>query len=280
MDIVKSECIETISDKRVKIQIKARTVKEAKARLNGVKKKYPEVDLGELQSQIKSNPSYSYDPLQLELSIGGALAGRSIVKTAFSLVVESGVPFKSCEHALDYLLDENGSPCFGYYYEKDLLENRPKGIPLHCVFVKGDPITQQILGYIEYFGNQRVVLCLSSSYKGDSFNNYYAINPKTGQQLDITIDLNFTSNEIQEIYDYKKIPQGSIESAFAEIIPCGIKLSFEREKDRVINEAVRHALANCSAKEGETLSDEQRKRFTSLIIEGIMPFLIHHLPKK
>lgn len=240
----------------VQIQIKARSMPEAKRMLQGVKRKYPQVDLNELLGNAKSESSYCSDMLKFNLSFGGPEAGRSIVKSALALAVSSGIPAKICGEATNYLRKEDGEACFGYFYEFDLIKNRPEGTPFHCISIKGCSKTKQVIGYVEYFGVQRVVLCLSDSYEGEDISNTYAINPITGEELSLIVELDLSNGDIREAYDYKKIPEGSVEAAFDKVIPTGMKASFEKEKDRVVNQAVKHAFENCGAKEGEMLMPE------------------------
>jgi len=275
MNIAKPEYKETPLETGVTINISARSMREAKQMLKGIKRKYPQVNLDELIASAEIKSSYCPDMLQFNLSFGGQKAGRSIVKSALALAVESGVNPKSCEHAREYLLNEDGSACFGYYYEKDLIANRPEGIPLHCVCVKGDPSTKQLLGYVEFFGVQRMVMCLSSLYEGDEFTNCYAINPVEGKELDIVVDLSLSPDDIQAAYKYEKIPQGAVEAAFDKVIPTGIAASFEKEKGRIINQAVQYAFSNCGAKEGEMLMHEHIERLPGLMMEKLEPFLLH-----
>lgn len=277
MDIAKPEYKENIHEAGVNINISARSMKEAKHMLKGVKRKYPQVNLEELISNSEERSFYSSDMIKFNLSFGGEKAGRSIVKSALALVVESGISAKECEHAREYLTKSNGEACFGYYYEKDVVLNRPEGIPFHCVYVKGDPKSGQILGYVEYFGVQRMVMALSSKYNGTEFENSYAINPISGSTLELDFDLELTPNDIQESYDYKKIPEGSVEEALAQVIPTGLKSSIEKEKDRVLENAVQYAFQNCGAKEGEQLTEEHMKKVSSLVYEKLEPFLLHQL---
>jgi hypothetical protein len=93
--------------------------------------------------------------------------------------------------------------------------------------------------------------------------------------LTLLVDLNLSNSEIREAYDYKKIPNGSVEATFDEVIPAGMKASFEKEKDRVLNEAVKHAFENCGAKEGEMLMPEHVNKLTGLMMEKLEPFILH-----
>lgn len=259
----------------VKIQIRARSMPEAKRMLQGVKRKYPKVDLDELLDNAKPESSYCPDMLHFNFSFGGHEAGRSIVKSALALAVSSGISAEKCTEATNYLRNDEAEACFGYFYEKDLVKNRPKGVPLHCVSIKGCSKTKQVIGYVEYFGVQRVVLCLAGSYEGKDVSGTYAINPITGEELDLLVDLNLSSSEIREAYDYKKIPNGSVEAAFGEVISAGVKASFEKEKDRVLNEAVKHAFENCGAKEGEMLMPEHVDKLAGLVMEKLESFILH-----
>ena len=157
----------------VQVQIRARSLPEVKRMLQGVKRKYPQVDLDELLDSAKSESSYCRDMLYFNFAFGGHDAGRSIVKSALALAVSSGIPVDICREAVDYLKNEGSEACFGYFYESDLIKNRPEGIPLHCVSIKGCSETQQVIGYVEYFGVQRVVLCLASSYNVEKPKGYH-----------------------------------------------------------------------------------------------------------
>lgn len=284
MDIEKPVYSETPleSEAGVQIQIKARSMPEARRMLQGVKRKYPQVDLNELLDNAKSESSYCSDMLKFNLSFGGHEAGRSIVKSALALAVSSGIPAEVCVEAKNYLRNEESEACFGYFYDSDLVKNRPEGTPFHCVSIKGCSETKQVIGYVEYFGVQRVVLCLSDSYEGEGISSTYAINPITGEELSLAVELSLSNEVIREAYDYKKIPDGAVEDAFDKVIPTGMKASFEKEKDRVLSEAVRHAFENCGAKEGEMLMPEHINKLTGLMMEELKPFILHQFsqPRK
>jgi hypothetical protein len=281
MDIEKPIYIEKQleSGAGVQVQIRARSIPEAKRMLQGVKRKYPQVDLNELLDNAKSESSYCPDMLNFNFSFGGHEAGRSIVKSALALAVGSGIPAKLCIEAIDYLKNDESEACFGYFYETDLIKNRPEGIPLHCVAIKGCKKTKQVLGYVEYFGVQRLVLCLASSYEGEDISNTYAINPITGEELNLLVDLNLSNSDIREAYDYKRIPSEAFEDVFGKVIPTGMNSSFEKEKERVLNKAVMYAFENCGAKEGEMLLPEHVNKLTGLMMEKLEPFLLHQFSK-
>lgn len=265
------------NDKGVKINITARNMAEAKIMLKGIARKYPQLNADELLERAETKSSYSHDVIKFNISFGGLDAGRSFVKTALALLSTTGISVRDCEHAMRFLRQEDAEPCFGYYYEKDLVIERPAGIPLHCVHVNGDPDKGLIRGYVEYFGVMRVVMCLSSSYSGSSFSATYSINPTHSEELDLVVDLDLALSDIRKAYDYEKWDSHAVERAMGAVIGPALETHHKKEKERVIEEAVRYALTNCGAKEGELITEEQHHRLRGLLWEKLEPWLVNQL---
>ena len=262
---------------RIEVQIEARSTNDLKEILKGVKRKYPQVDIDELISHAKKQSSYLSEPLKIPLSLGGLTAGRSIVKSAMALAVKCGVIPRVCEKAREYLLNADGEPCFDYYYEKDFVTNRSHGIPFHCVSVRGDRNTKQLVGYVELFGWLRMLICLSEKYEGREFVDCYAVDPIEGTELDITVNLDVTPEDVRAAHNSESPDYSSARAAFEKIVSRGQQVAFEKEKSRVIDHAVEYAFLNCGAKEGESLTPKHVDELGRLIIENLEPFLGHLL---
>ncbi|UWF49679.1 HNH endonuclease [Pseudomonas sp. N3-W] len=274
MSPAKVDFKEEIVDGKTKIRIVARDMREAKSILKGVKKKHPSIDIEKLTFGLQPTQEYLSGMLEFDLTLGGVSAGKSIVKSALALAHSVGVASNSCEQALQYLRDD-GIPCFGYYYEKDLVINRPPKIPLHCVAIHGNPETGLLLGYIEYFGIHRIVICLSERYRGKALSASYSVDPTTGAELILKVDIALNQDDIQETYNYEKYDSAKVRQCFEEVIPVALEMSEKREQARVISEATDFAFKNCGAKEGEALTAEQYKKLCQLMAEKLTPYLLH-----
>jgi hypothetical protein len=262
------------------IQMKARTMSEARRMLEGVARKYPQVDVAAELAKATSVYSYPDGLVHHNPTLGGPSSGRSIVKTAVAFAYRAGVPSEQCDLALAYLRDESASPPYGFFYERDLVAGRPAGVPIHCVAVSANPETGLLLGYVEYFGVHRIVLCLSQSYAGPMLEQAYGLDPLTGLPASVRVSLPFSIEDIEAIYDYRKIPDGSVERAYAAVVPAALERSFELEKAHVIADATRYAFENCGAKEGEMLTEEQKARLPGLVMERLMPFILRHAARR
>ena len=151
--------LEENSAEGVRIKITARTIDEAKKMLVGVQRKYPDTNIEQLLANVEFSSSYPTGMVHHQLDFGGEVSGRSIVKSVLALAHYVGISANLCNDAIQYLRDPAAPPCFGYYQATDLIVNRPAETPLHCIGIKANPETGLVLGYAEYFGIQRVVVC-------------------------------------------------------------------------------------------------------------------------
>ncbi|EFM0326205.1 HNH endonuclease [Escherichia coli] len=262
------------------INITARNLDEARRMVKELKHKFPTIDIEKVLESMESKSEYLDEPLQIKLAFGGVAAGRSLVKTALALAYEAGINPHSCENVMTYLREKDGEPCFGYYYEKDVILGRPPRTPLHCVSIFGNQALGILIAYVEYFGVQRAIVCLSENYSGSNIERTYAINPISGEELLLKVDLTTLNIEdIKSAYRYEKYNNENLIKAFDQVIPYAIELSFEREKNRVLAEAIDYGFKNCGAKEGEQLTHEHVKKLAELVTEKMMPFLSRHIKR-
>ena len=260
----------------VRLSISAKDMAQARQILEGQKRKYKSIDVDEMLKQATSSLTYPRGAMHFDLQWNQDGAGRSWVKTALALINESGFNPSDCLNATNYLL-RDGEPCFGYYYKDDLVKNRPVGIPLHCILVIADKSNKTIQGYLEYFGMLRVVFNLSDSYEGESYKIGYAIDPKTGNEILIDFDFQFSKEEIEDIYDYKYYDSEVQKKIMGDVIGPEIKSQQEGHFEAV--------LASASAKiaekfKGEVLTTrEQINTMVDSYMKELEPHLIHWIRK-
>lgn len=261
----------------VKIEIVARTPEEARKILKGVKRKYPKFDLESAIASSRVQSGYSKSPLNFSMEFGGALSGRSLVKSVLCFAVANGVVARDCTSARQYLLRKGVEACFGYWYESDIVVDRPAGVPLHCVVVSNQGTEGQLLGYIEFFGVRRMVVCLAESYSGAAVHASYCIDPRSSQRLELEFDLGLSRIDIEAAYNYERIPVGSIERALGSVMCQAVEQSTVRARDQAIDRAVRYAFSNLGVDEGTILTEQDVERLSGLLIHELTPYLVHVL---
>ena len=256
------------------VKIRARTMREFKRMISGLKKKHAQIDVDELMDQAKPVQEYSDEPYAISLSVGGALVGRSIVKSCLAMVYDAGLTTDQCEEAKQYLL-KGDKPCFGFYTKHDLVRNRPEKTFFHCVHVRGDPQQRQILAYVEYFGCLRFVAWLSRNYEGCAFSHCYALNPVTGKELDLEIVLDINPADLAEMDDGRNVEYGEVTRALGVLVGAWKEMDVDRARTRAIDDAITFACAECGIREGDILSDEQAAQFARVVSDRMTPYLLH-----
>jgi HNH endonuclease len=131
-------------------EIKARvpTRREARKLMLGFKRRYPKLDVDEAMRTMVEERRYLSEPVKTVCNFGGAQSGRCVVKSALALAVASGIKAQACEEATNYLRNNDGEACFGYFYGRDLVTSRPADRVFHCVAIKGDSSSRRLVGYV------------------------------------------------------------------------------------------------------------------------------------
>lgn len=260
----------------IKISLTAKTIAEAKQRLKGISRKYPNFDIEKALDELQVKTDYLDSPLHVSLSLGGPDAGRSLVKTAFAFASACGVAHNECDKAIQYLLDESLEEIpFGFSYLSDFIQNRPKEKIFHCVSLHGDPKTKKLWSYIEYFGIFRVVVLLSDCYSGAYKNEIYSVDPIDGSSVGVRVKAEVSAEELALIWSGGGYSHESYKAAADYALPIILKRGSSRTLDRTVKEGFDHAAKQLGIKADEIIPKEKAAEFTAFMMEKISPYIEH-----
>jgi len=224
---------------------------------------------------LNERRGYLDSPIVINKSYGGLTTGKSIVKSTLALLADSRIDPTICEHAIAFLLNDL-NPCFGFYYDKDLIVNRPHGVPIHCVHVESNGQNGLIKGYVEYFGHVRYALLLSTKYYGKAFSSTYCINPLDGLSINAEVNMTLTKQDFYDCYEYKKYDVEIMKSALDAIMQTMMKRDFDRQKQKEFDLAIEYACKKMGINKEKELTREQYKQFSEHVTEYILPFIMRH----
>jgi hypothetical protein len=246
--------------------------KEAETRLNGLKRKYPNIDFDNIDNLINHTQSYLDERIVFQLNFGDENSWRSLVKSSVAYAVYNGISAEQCELALRFLKNPEHI-CCGYFYQRDLIENRPQNKVFHCLALEGNPKTGMLIGYVEYFSIYRMVIYLSGNYCGNSISKVYGIDPRTGCVLGLKANIGMNLDAIKTTIKGGMIPDGAVRDAMSKVLHLGVERSFELERDRVIDKAVRNGFKKTGAMESDVLTQQQTMALPGYILQELEPFL-------
>ena len=262
-----------IVEDKTHVSIQARSTTELRRILSDLKGTHPELDVEQLISRASSSEENLDEPLYLSHTFGGNLAGRSIIKSVLALAYDAGLSVNDCEHVTEYLVSD-GHACFGNYNETDPIVHRPDNTPLHCVYICANAATGLILAYAEYFGFQKIVACLSSRYCGPTREHCYAINPLTGEELNIAVVLNLTTKDIAAIYNNEKINYDRYKADLKDVLALWYEIDRNRTVGRALDDAITYACSQMELGPEETIPADRVLEFSNLVFRKIAPLLL------
>ena len=265
----------TTDSDTVRIQDSVRTRGEMRKRLEDLRKDYPQIDVDKEMGKVQDAETYISVPVEITTDVTGPSADRSIVKSAVALACEAGLKSSDCGIAIEYLrneeneYDEDG---FWEYYQEDLVMNREVGLPLHCVHVAACPDSGLLLGYVEYYGMVRRVLCLSKAYEGKPVRRTYCVNPVDGQKLsDVEVDLDDSVFEVVKTQTRDGLGAGLL-NAVNQIMRSGVLLS----RSRTIARYSVGCMKEYCERNGLVMNNQDQKDPVELMARRLIPLLEYY----
>jgi len=256
------------------ISIKAANKKQLKEIAACVKKEFENLDFDTAISQAKITRDYSNNVIHTRIElIDDIQSGKSIIKSCLGLAGYYGINPNVFLQAINYLKIPDSKPCFGYFYKRDLIVNRPFDMIIHCVAITGNNKSGKVFGYVEYFGIHRIVAILSDNYQGENFNHIYTIEPISANKLEVEVNLDFSESEIEEIYENKQLSNDALNKVFGMIMPIVQARSNRKKIENAKEDALKYAWDNCGAKEGEILTEEHMRLMVSLCANKLYELL-------
>lgn len=107
---------------------------------------------------------------------------KSIAKSAVSFFAKNKLDVNLCNVAKEYLVN-NSTCCVNYAYDHEFDCTRPFAIPFHYIKIFNE--NNKVYAYIELYGFIRYLVLLSDSYQGHRLNLEHALDPTTGDELDL-----------------------------------------------------------------------------------------------
>ncbi|WP_238331413.1 MULTISPECIES: HNH endonuclease [unclassified Acetobacter] len=258
-----------------RIDVTTGSLTQAREVLKGLKRKYPKVDIEATLAGAKSQRSYARGAINIDLNFGGPLSGRSLVKSALAQAHYAGLSIEQCGDAVSYLRETDTEPCFRFYYVDDLVDGRPATTPLHCVAIDANPATGLILGYVEYFGIHRAVVCLGRDYTCNRLQSVYALDPRTGEQLEVAVSIDLDAEEIRAIYDCEHVKAEKRLEVVGAMLDSISDAQQTAEGEYMVRESLNFAWANCGGVPGQPLTTEHLERLKELFVKRSTPWWKH-----
>ncbi len=249
--LARPEYLEHVQDNRIVIQIKARTMKEARQLLGRVKSKYSDFDLNAALAAATEQSSYLPDMLGGRLNVGPNPIFPAVFVMAnvyaASLDMPTHADFPSYIRGLPnrVKLEPEGQnvivnmpPDTFYWLPTTPPVSRPAGVT-HIVSYFGDPDRKQALAYVELFNLPGVAVVLP--YHGSEFRiSSYAVDVVTGLEPSLTLDVLAYQQSWESTHDIPDLFE-LMEHGVGRILELATQRMREHEVARIISDVIGEA---------------------------------------
>lgn len=143
-----------LDEKGKKLTVVAPRMKGLKKQLEGLRRKYPTINMDELgKAEVKRE--YLSERYHFDQVFGGEKTFRSICKKAVNFYMHYGGKKETISHLIDYIKNgsESDSKVAAFYYPEQQQEVIPKndGEILHSIILKGSSDNRILYCYVELF---------------------------------------------------------------------------------------------------------------------------------
>ncbi len=175
----------TEEGEEVFLNIQARSREEARKLLNGLKRRYPQLDV-EAALTAAVEESHRPDSLaRVRISFGGAEVARAVCKSAVNLYMLRGGSREIIQHLIPFIRGMADESYVGY--ADAALENRtPDDLICHRVTIFGDGAAGLLYAEVEYFSCLRLIVLLCDRYEGPRCFASYCIDCISGTEVELT----------------------------------------------------------------------------------------------
>jgi len=236
--LAKPEFDKRIENGETKYSIAARNEKELINILKGLRKKHPELDLELAKQKFQWKEEYLDEFLTHDMTIGGDLAFKSIVKTAVNYYIQSQKETEHVKHLFPYLKGEVDLKIGKHFYPITPIYKKESNEVVHLIHLYGNRYSKELYCFIEFFSSYSFLVHLSDKYEGKNISSTYCYDILQNKELNKQVTLKLKPEEVSEIYKMTKNDFETITGKLNRVMRIGNKIQTDQEISNLIRKSI------------------------------------------
>jgi hypothetical protein len=261
---------ENISDR--KINVKAPNVRILKQTLQGLKRKYPNLDIeGSLKKAIVTKNLFN-ETIEIQSFIGGQKVFKSILKTAINFYILNNGRRTEIAHLFPYLENQSDLNVVWMYYPNELIYEPLENEITHIIKIVGNPREKILYCYVELFNIHCFVIQLNIEYSGNEINADYIFNVHTQEVKSGLTKLSLKREQLTKLFSERDAnPFENIKKRYERVLIISQRMQYRHHLNRAISQAVNKSFEDKGY--GEMVNEELLSKMRNEFFEAIRPFL-------
>jgi len=204
--------------------INARSRRELRVILKGLKRKYPNFS-PDIDSMVDNALAVHYDlgEVSTPISGGGDEVLRCVCKTAVNFLLMKDRNMESyVAHLFHYIRNGEGDKCVAFYYpEEDIFAPLDNEV-LHAILVKGSKADRLLYAYVQFFNAYKYAVILNADYNGNDFKECYSFDVIARKEVKKEVVFFTAAGELISLLDRTSPPMTEITSAIVKVMAMAI----------------------------------------------------------
>lgn len=270
---------EKLENGRVEVQMKTRSMEEARHILKGLQKTYPVIDVEEALKSAIPQKKYLGKRLGIKMQIDGEKIFPSVTKSVMEFYLLGGGERSQIEALIPYVMGEAKSDCCWYYYPPQPLVEKKEREIFHVLYVAGDPKERILYGYMELFGVLQCMVCLNDHYTGTEFCESYGYDVVRAEEIKLDVRARYSKEELLYILKNRTTewPQD-----FLKHMEAFLKKAEDIATTTVRDKMLDRALENSFMKypEGIPITEEMIQEFIGELEKELIPWYVSRIAER
>ncbi|MCG8806527.1 HNH endonuclease [Tenacibaculum finnmarkense] len=236
-----------------KIQIQAPNEKILKQTLNGLKRKYPGLNVENALKDFTYNEKPFDNELKINMSIGGTETFKSITKTAINFYMLNNGNRDEIKHLFNYLDGKEDMNIVWFYYPNIEIYNHQDGEVMHILKIIGKKNERILYAYVELFSSHCFIIKLNENYNGENIDIDYISNVNTNEVKHNLTKLELNRVELINLFINKDVDiHLKVQNKASRVLNISQKRDVKNEISKSVNkifnkhigESVNHEILN------------------------------------
>jgi hypothetical protein len=265
-------------DDKVKISIIARNIEEARKILNGLSKKYKNLDVEEFLKKAQHIEKEIEEPLHITLTVGGKDSMPAILKMALNYYIDRTGDNVSVCKAIDDLKNNRITRIEPIVLEHRLYDLDEAEVS-HGIYLRGSKSEHKLFAVIELFNAVNFIVKLSEEYNCNDYEELYVFDVLECKEKNKVIKYRPTYEFVFAFEYPKSNPNFQImQDANTRIL----SIAMQRQQSVYINKMIKKAwneTINKSIPEGGLITPDAANSFATRVAEDYVKFHFRMLRK-
>lgn len=260
------------SDSETHLKIVARDRVELKNTAEGLRRKYPEIDVDTILEKAETRNERLDETFTTEASFGDEMELVAITKIAVNFYLFKEGHSDVVSKVLETLFRKEKGKVFPFFTE-NLPHKLNSEEVSHILHLVGSPEERILYCYIELFNFQSYMVVLNENYIGAAIEYTYSFDLLNSLEMLKDVSLNLNRYQLLN-YEYSvEKNKELVKNRLSRLLMIAHNRHVEREIQNITSKCITKVMGE--EFEGGYLTEEQQRKFYGFVSEEMAHFMVH-----